>query len=119
MGIKLINRTPESIRNDSPALVFIHGAWHGAWCWQEHFLPFFTKNGYECYAFDLPNHGADKNQKGINKYRVADYTNHLKKVLAQINKPAVLIGHSLGGYIIQRYLEKEDCDYHVKNGYKF
>ena len=31
-------------------------------------------------------------------------------VLVQINKPVVLIGHSLGAYIIQKYLEKNDCE---------
>lgn len=109
MEINLIKGKPELLRKDSPAIVFIHGAWHGAWCWQEHFIPFFTKNGYECYAFDLPNHGENKDLAGINQYRIADYINHLELVLAQINKHVVLIGHSLGGYIVQKYLEKKDC----------
>ena len=38
MEINLIKGKPESHRKDSPALVFVHGAWHGAWCWQEHFI---------------------------------------------------------------------------------
>ncbi|GEM_PF-432465 len=109
MGINLIKAKPKIPKKNQPTLVFVHGAWHGAWCWQEHFIPFFTKNGYECYTFDLPNHGANKDQKGINQYRITDYLNHLELVLAQINKPVVLIGHSMGGYIIQKYLEKADC----------
>jgi len=109
MGLNLIKGTPQLSNLNRPALVFVHGAWHGAWGWQEHFIPFFTKNGYECYAFDLPNHGANKHQKNINKYRITDYVNHLKLVLAQINQPVVLIGHSMGGYVIQKYLEKNDC----------
>jgi len=109
MQIDLIKREPKFPKQNQPALVFVHGAWHGAWCWEEHFIPFFTQNGYECYAFDLPNHGANKDKKGINKYRITDYVNHLELALAQINKPVVLIGHSMGGYIIQKYLEKNDC----------
>ena len=109
MGINLIKDKPEIPKKNQPALVFVHGAWHGAWCWQEHFIPFFTKNGYECYTFDLPNHGANKDQKGINQYRIADYLNYLELALAAINKPVILIGHSMGGYIIQKYLEKKDC----------
>jgi pimeloyl-ACP methyl ester carboxylesterase len=31
-------------------LLFVHGAWHGAWCWDEHFLDFFADRGYACYA---------------------------------------------------------------------
>ncbi len=109
MKINLIKNLPLLSKKDLPALVFIHGAWHGAWCWQEYFIPFFTKNGYECYSFDLPNHGEYKDKKNINKYSVKDYTNHLELAIKQINKPVVLIGHSMGGYIIQKYLEKADC----------
>jgi pimeloyl-ACP methyl ester carboxylesterase len=31
-------------------LLFVHGARHGAWCWDEHFLDFFADRGYACYA---------------------------------------------------------------------
>jgi pimeloyl-ACP methyl ester carboxylesterase len=27
-------------------LLFVHGAWHAAWCWDEYFLDFFAENGY-------------------------------------------------------------------------
>jgi hypothetical protein len=26
-------------------LLFVHGAWHGAWCWDEHFLDLFADKG--------------------------------------------------------------------------
>lgn len=22
-------------------ILFVHGAYHAAWCWEEHFIPFF------------------------------------------------------------------------------
>jgi len=98
------------LTNDKlPVLVFVHGAWHGAWCWEQYFLPYFTESGFECYAFDFPNHGVSKNQKGINKHRIVDYVDCLKLVLKQIDKPVVLIGHSMGGYVVQKYLETNDC----------
>lgn len=28
--------------NKKPPLVFVHGSFHSAWCWAEHFLPFFA-----------------------------------------------------------------------------
>ena len=31
-------------------LLFIHGAWHAAWCWDEHFLSFFADKGYRAVA---------------------------------------------------------------------
>lgn len=110
MGINLIKSEPISPKNNQPALVFIHGAWHGAWCWQEYFIPYFTNNGYECYTFDLPCHGAEKDEKGINKFRIKNYVSYLELVLKQINKRVILVGHSMGGYIVQKYLEQNDCE---------
>jgi pimeloyl-ACP methyl ester carboxylesterase len=31
-------------------LLFVHGAWHGAWCWDEHFLDLFADKGYRALA---------------------------------------------------------------------
>ena len=44
-------RGGKSVQN--PPLVFIHGSYHAAWCWAEHWLPFFSTNGFDCYAVSL------------------------------------------------------------------
>ncbi len=31
-------------------LLFVHGGWHGAWCWDEYFLDFFAAKGYRVLA---------------------------------------------------------------------
>lgn len=36
-----------------PPLVFVHGSFHAAWCWAEHWLPFFSLAGFDCYALSL------------------------------------------------------------------
>lgn len=36
-----------------PPLVFIHGSYHGAWCWAEHWMPFLAAKGYETYSISL------------------------------------------------------------------
>jgi len=36
-----------------PPLVFVHGSFHAAWCWAEHWLPFFSRAGFPCYALSL------------------------------------------------------------------
>lgn len=109
MGINLIQSKPPTPLKEVPALVFIHGAWHGAWCWEENFFPYFTSKGFDCYAFDLPLHGEEKNKPGINKLRIADYVDCLKQAIKQINKPVVVIGHSMGGYILQNFLVNNGC----------
>ena len=39
-------------------LLFVHGAWHAAWCWDENFLGFFADKGYRAVALSLRNHGS-------------------------------------------------------------
>lgn len=36
-----------------PPLVFVHGSYHAAWCWAQHWLPFFSSSGFDCYALSL------------------------------------------------------------------
>lgn len=43
-------------RRDRPTFVFVHGAWHGGWCWSE-VVPLLAERGYPAIALDLPGHG--------------------------------------------------------------
>ncbi|KAF2313781.1 hypothetical protein GH714_013362 [Hevea brasiliensis] len=43
--------------SENPPLVFVHGSYHAAWCWAEHWLPFFSSCGYDCYALSLLGQG--------------------------------------------------------------
>lgn len=38
---------------ENPPLVFVHGSYHAAWCWAEHWLPFFSSSGFDSYAISL------------------------------------------------------------------
>jgi pimeloyl-ACP methyl ester carboxylesterase len=44
-------------------LLFIHGAWHAAWCWDEHFLDFFADKGFHAVAVSLRNQGNSHTMK--------------------------------------------------------
>ena len=69
-------------------------------------MPFFAENGYSCHAFDLSGHG-QRNIKGKRlKFRVRDYVRDLIEAINLFPEKPILIGHSLGGFIIQKYLEK-------------
>jgi pimeloyl-ACP methyl ester carboxylesterase len=39
--------------------VLIHGAFHGAWCWDK-LTPLLEQDGHEVVALDLPGHGEDQ-----------------------------------------------------------
>lgn len=75
-------------------LVLVHGACHGAWCW-DRVLPELARLGLTARAIDLPGRGADTTP-------VARITLDLcaDAILSGITRPAVLVGHSAGGQSI-------------------
>ncbi|MCB2224222.1 MAG: lysophospholipase [Actinobacteria bacterium] len=97
-----IDRVPDGAR--PTPLVFVHGAWHGAWCWDEHFLDHFAGHGYAAHAFSLRGHGGSANPRSLRRTRLDHYVDDLAAVVDGLDAPPVLIGHSMGGLIVQRYL---------------
>lgn len=89
-------------------IVFVHGMAHGAWCWEEHFIPFFEKLGYNCVAFDLPGHEVQGSTRRIS-YSLGDYVKALHQVVSNLDTPPIIIGHSMGGMILQKFLQTGTC----------
>ena len=85
--------------------MFVHGAWHAAWCWAEHYLDWFAARGFECHAFSLRGHGESGNDRSLRTTRIDHYVADLAEVVGSLDRPPVLIGHSMGGLVVQRYLE--------------
>ena len=44
--------TPPNPQTDLPTVVLVHGAWHGAWCWQR-VLPLLQAQGLAAHAVTL------------------------------------------------------------------
>ncbi len=86
-------------------LLFVHGSWHGAWCWDEHFLDFFADKGYRAVALSLRGHGASPGRERLRWTRLQDYVADVAETAAQLQTQPVLVGHSMGGFVIQKYLE--------------
>ena len=105
MKLEIVNRKPDGEAKATP-LLFVHGKWHGAWCWDEHFLPYFAAQGYNCTALSLRGHAASEGHKGLRWYSIADYVSDVEQVAGQFDTPPVVIAHSMGGFITQKYLEK-------------
>lgn len=105
MRLEVIEKIPEGDSLKTPVL-FVHGAWHGAWCWDEYFLPYFAEQGYPAYALSVRGHGLSEKQGKSNSFRISDYVSDVAEVAAQLPNPPVLVGHSMGGLIVQKYLEK-------------
>lgn len=89
-------------------IVFVHGMSHGAWCWEEKFIPFFQNLGYECIALNLPGHETPGSTQRIS-YSLNDYVQALHQAVAKLDRPPIIIGHSMGGMILQRFLKTGSC----------
>jgi len=105
MSLEVISIEPEEKRFETP-LLFVHGAWHGAWCWEENFLSYFAGQGYAAHALSLRGHGNSSGREKLRWARGRDYVADVHEVAGQLPAPPILIAHSMGGYVTQKYLEK-------------
>lgn len=103
--LELIGRRATRRRVGTP-LLFIHGAYAGAWCWQEHFLDYFADAGFDAYAVSLRGHGGSQGRESLHSYGILDYVEDVRRSAAGLDRPPVLIGHSMGGMVVQKYLER-------------
>jgi pimeloyl-ACP methyl ester carboxylesterase len=69
----------------------VHGAWHGAWCWERLLEP-LERRGHGALAVDLP--GEDL-EAGLDAYAdvVAAFT-------APVEDDVIVVGHSLNGLVL-------------------
>ena len=91
-----------------PPLLFVHGSCHAAWCWDEHFLPVFAERGFDVYALSLRGHGASATPRSLRWTSIASYVADVEQVASELPREPVVIGHSLGGFVVQKYLERHD-----------
>src|ERR1700739_406364 len=90
-------------------LLFVHGAWHGAWCWDEHFLDFFVDKGYRAVALSFRGHGNSPAGKRMQIGSIAEVVADVGSVADKLPSRPVVIGHSMGGFVVQKYLEHYDA----------
>ena len=95
--------------SDAPPLLFVHGAGQGAWCWAEHFLDFFAERGFSSYALSLRGHGKSGGRERLRWTSIADYVSDVARVASELPRTPVVLGHSLGGLVVQKYLETHEA----------
>ena len=104
MNLEIIAKAPAAENGHTP-LLFVPGMQHGAWCWDVHFLDYFAGHGYPSYAVSLRGHGKSDGREKLRWTRIADFAEDVATAVAQLPRSPVLIGHSMGGFILQKYLE--------------
>ncbi len=84
-------------------IVMIHGMWCGGWCW-ENYKRYFEGKGYQCITPTLRFH--DMAPKGLPNPQLGttsllDYVGDLEKEIHQLDALPILMGHSMGGLLVQ------------------
>jgi pimeloyl-ACP methyl ester carboxylesterase len=107
MKLEIIKEVPLFHARSTPVL-FVHGMSHAAWCWAEYFLPYFAQHGYVSHALSLRGHGGSEGREQLRWTSLDEYVSDVVQVISLMEQPPVLVGHSMGGMIVQKYLESSD-----------
>ena len=83
--------------------VLVHGACHGAWCW-ETVAEKLSAKGHRVAVLDLPGHG-----RRASEHAIASVVNYARAVvdamaLGGISR-GIVVGHSMGGLVIPKVAE--------------
>lgn len=88
------SHTPQA----KPTLLLVHGAWHGAWCWERVVL-LLGNGGYRSVAVTLPGMGERRSELSA-AIDLDCHINAVSDAARAIEGPVVLVGHSYAGFVI-------------------
>jgi len=121
---------------NKPVVVFLHGSFHGAWCWAEHWFAYFCcQHGYTVVAPSWRGTGGTFAGEGVKKVQIGqhvdDLQGFLQKALPEVLQrhgynnsnnnnttttiQPVVVCHSFGGLAVMKYLE-DHVDDHALSG---
>jgi pimeloyl-ACP methyl ester carboxylesterase len=97
-------------------ILFIHGSYHAAWCYAEHYLDYFSSLGHNCYAISLrgtSGTGMPPTDPG-DIVRIEKHVYDIQCALQKIREDddsapnPIIISHSFGGLITMKLLEIDE-----------
>ncbi|MGU3292895.1 alpha/beta fold hydrolase [Williamsia sp. M5A3_1d] len=100
-AIELVHEPATGVAT-GPPLLFVHGLAHGAWCWRN-WMGAAAAAGHDAYALSFRGHGGSEGSAA--GARLRDYVADTVRAASSIGGgKAVLVGHSLGGLVVQHAL---------------
>lgn len=82
--------------------VFVHGAWHGAWCWYK-IAAALEAAGHRVTAVDLPSAGIDGTVAST--VTLQSQADRVIALLDTLEGSVILVGHSAGGPVVSTVAE--------------
>ena len=101
-GLELLEVEPEGEPSGAPIL-FVHGASHAAWCWMP-WMEQVAAAGRPAFAVSLTGHGASPGS--LVRSTVETYVEDVVRTAAGLASRPVLVGHSLGGLVVQKAIAR-------------
>jgi pimeloyl-ACP methyl ester carboxylesterase len=94
-------------------ILFIHGMYMNSLCW-EGWLPYFQEKGYEVLAPDWPGRNQPievlrKNHPDpqLGQLTLSRVLEHFVNIIQELDEKPVIIGHSMGGLVVQLLLQRD------------
>jgi pimeloyl-ACP methyl ester carboxylesterase len=81
-------------------VVFVHGAFCGGWAFESFREPFETA-GFETHAPNLLHHERGADLEALAQTGLKEYAAAIAHYIRALRAPPVLVGHSLGGLVVQ------------------
>lgn len=97
-----------TVSAENRPVVFIHGMWIAAQSWQP-WIDLFSEQGYAPIAPTWPGEGdtvalSRSNPEAAAGFGIDDIAEHYKEVMDALDEEPILIGHSLGGLIVEKLI---------------
>jgi pimeloyl-ACP methyl ester carboxylesterase len=105
--LEVIDKGEVTQQHPAP-LLFVHGAWQAGWCWDINFIDFFAEQGFRAVALSMRGHGASTPAKPSRIWSISDYLSDVASVADKLPAAPVMVGHSMGGFLVQKYLEDRE-----------
>jgi pimeloyl-ACP methyl ester carboxylesterase len=91
-------------------VVFIHGLWLHGTSWQP-WIDCFRAEGYSPFAPEYPGEaptvaGTRARPDSVADYSLDELTGHYRDIIELLSEPPILIGHSIGGVVVQKLLSQ-------------
>lgn len=93
----------------SQHIVFIHGLFQNPKSWQQ-WVTFFESRGYICHAPAYPYHEGEPSElrrhinPALGKLTLGQVVEHLSRFINTLPEKPILVGHSMGGLIVQKLI---------------
>ncbi|MGW0567498.1 alpha/beta hydrolase [Streptomyces tauricus] len=96
--------------HDAPVVVLIHGLWVTPRSW-EHWVAHYTAQGFQVLAPAWPGVEGEVEDLRLDPSSMAgigleEVVNHYEAIVRNLGRPAILIGHSFGGTVVQLLLDR-------------